>query len=40
MGSSTVFINGKAAHRMGDQDKHCGGMGQMIEGSTNVIVGG
>jgi uncharacterized Zn-binding protein involved in type VI secretion len=40
MGSSTVMINGKAAHRMGDQDKHCGGMGQMIEGSTNVIVGG
>jgi hypothetical protein len=25
---------------MGDQDQHCGGMGQMIEGSTNVIVGG
>jgi hypothetical protein len=21
-------------------DQHCGGMGQMIEGSTNVIVGG
>ncbi|MBC7977736.1 MAG: PAAR domain-containing protein [Myxococcales bacterium] len=40
MGSSTVFINNKAAHRQGDQDKHCGGMGQMIEGSTNVIVGG
>ena len=40
MGSSTVFINSKAAHRMGDQDQHCGGMGQMIEGSTNVMVGG
>ena len=40
MGSQTVFINSKAAHRMGDQDQHCGGMGQMIEGSTNVIVGG
>jgi uncharacterized Zn-binding protein involved in type VI secretion len=39
-GSGTVFINGKAAHRMGDSDKHCGGMGQLIEGSTNVIVGG
>jgi len=39
-GSLTVFINGKAAHRMGDQDQHCGGMGQMIEASTNVIVGG
>jgi uncharacterized Zn-binding protein involved in type VI secretion len=40
VGSATVFINNKAAHRMGDQDQHCGGMGQMIEGSTNVIVGG
>ena len=39
-GSGTVFINSKAAHRMGDQDQHCGGSGQMIEGSTNVIVGG
>jgi uncharacterized Zn-binding protein involved in type VI secretion len=40
VGSGTVFINSKAAHRMGDQDQHCGGSGQMIEGSTNVIVGG
>jgi uncharacterized Zn-binding protein involved in type VI secretion len=39
-GSATVFINNRAAHRMGDQDQHCGGMGSMIEGSTNVIVGG
>ena len=39
-GSGTVMINNKAAHRMGDQDKHCGGMGQLIEGSTNVITGG
>jgi uncharacterized Zn-binding protein involved in type VI secretion len=40
VGSGTVMINNKAAHRMGDQDQHCGGMGQMIEGSTNVISGG
>lgn len=40
MGSGTVFINNKAAHRLGDQDQHCGGMGQMIEGSPNVITGG
>ena len=40
MGSSTVKINGQKAHRMGDQDEHCGGMGQMIEGSTNVMTGG
>jgi len=39
-GSGTVFINNKAAHRLGDADKHCGGMGQLIEGSNNVMVGG
>lgn len=39
-GSSTVFINGKKAHRMGDADKHCGGMGQLIGGSPNVMSGG
>lgn len=38
-GSQTVFINGKAAHRMGDQNRHCGGMGTLVEGSPNVIVG-
>ncbi len=40
MGSSTVKINNQDAHRQGDQDEHCGGMGQMIEGSTNVMTGG
>jgi uncharacterized Zn-binding protein involved in type VI secretion len=39
-GSATVFINNLKAHRLGDQDKHCGGTGQMIEGSSNVITGG
>jgi hypothetical protein len=34
-----VFINGKGAHRMGDQNRHCGGLGQLVEGSPNVIVG-
>jgi len=38
-GSATVFINGRPAHRMGDQDQHCGGMGNLIEGSPNVMVG-
>lgn len=38
-GSQTVFINGKSAHRMGDQNRHCGGMGTLVEGSPNVIVG-
>jgi len=36
----TVFINGKPAVRQGDQTKHCGGLGKMIEGSQNVIIGG
>jgi uncharacterized Zn-binding protein involved in type VI secretion len=40
IGSLTVKINNKAAHRIGDMDQHCGGVGKMIEGSTNVIVGG
>jgi uncharacterized Zn-binding protein involved in type VI secretion len=39
-GSATVFINGKQAHRLGDMDRHCGGIGQMIEGSQNVMIGG
>jgi PAAR motif len=38
-GSATVFINGKAAFRMNDPSKHCGGQGQLIEGSADVIVG-
>jgi uncharacterized Zn-binding protein involved in type VI secretion len=38
-GSATVFINNKAAHRLGDADTHCGGSGKLIEGSGNVIVG-
>lgn len=39
-GSATVKINYLDAHRQGDQDTHCGGVGQLIEGSTDVIVGG
>ena len=39
-GSGTVFINNVGAHRLGDSDTHCGGSGQLIEGSNNVIVGG
>lgn len=39
-GSGTVFINGLKAHRQGDKDTHCGGTGQMVEGSGNVITGG
>ncbi|MBM4368660.1 MAG: PAAR domain-containing protein [Deltaproteobacteria bacterium] len=39
-GSGTVFINKLPAHRLGDMDTHCGGVGQMIQGSPNVLVGG
>ena len=38
-GSRSVLINGRSAHRLGDLVKHCGGIGQTIEGSPNVIVG-
>ena len=39
-GSMTVFINFLPAHRLTDQDLHCGGLGYMVEGSANVITGG
>jgi len=38
-GSATVLINGKAAHRKDDATKHCGSVGKLIEGSSDVIVG-
>jgi uncharacterized Zn-binding protein involved in type VI secretion len=39
-GSATVFINNQKAHRVGDADTHCGGRGQMVVGSPNVVTGG
>ena len=39
-GSGTVFINGKAAVRKGDQTQHCGGVGNMYTGSATVNAGG
>ncbi len=38
--SGNVNINGKGAHRLGDRVSHCGGTGQLIAGSPNVITGG
>ena len=38
-GSATVFINGKGAFRMQDPTAHCGSMGQLVEGSADVLVG-
>jgi uncharacterized Zn-binding protein involved in type VI secretion len=40
MGSGTVIINFLPAHRNGDMTTHCGGVGSLIEGSTDVLVGG
>lgn len=40
VGSGTVMINGKAAHRKGDMDQHCGGMGTMQTASPDVETGG
>jgi uncharacterized Zn-binding protein involved in type VI secretion len=37
-GSSTVYINGKPCARMQDKTKHCGGSGQIIEGSPDVLI--
>lgn len=39
-GSTTVLINNMQAHRLNDMDQHCGGVGRMVEASTDVIVGG
>jgi len=39
-GSQTVLINNLQAHRKDDADQHCGGPGNMIEGSPDVLVGG
>jgi uncharacterized Zn-binding protein involved in type VI secretion len=39
-GSGTVSINDIPAHRLGDLTAHCGGVGNLIVGSPNVIVGG
>jgi uncharacterized Zn-binding protein involved in type VI secretion len=39
-GSATVFINNKPAIRLGDMTTHCGGVGQTIAGSPDVIIGG
>lgn len=38
-GARAVFINGLRVHRQGDATRHCGGAGQLIEGSPNVLIG-
>ena len=39
-GSGTVFVNDLPAVRLGDMTTHCGGVGAMITGSSNVNIGG
>ena len=39
-GSGTVKINGKKAHRKDDGTTHCGGSGNSIAGSSDVLTGG
>jgi uncharacterized Zn-binding protein involved in type VI secretion len=39
-GSGVVMINSLKAHRYGDAVQHCGGIGNTVEGSDNVITGG
>ena len=39
-GSSTVLFNNMAAARLGDITAHCGGVGTLIVGSNDVVVGG
>lgn len=38
-GAPGVVINERPAHRRGDAVNHCGGVGELIEGSDNVIFG-
>ena len=35
-GSPTVYVNGKPLARMNDATKHCGGNGNLVEGSPDV----
>lgn len=39
-GSATVLVDGQPAVRLNDTTRHCGGMGTMIEGSADILVGG
>jgi uncharacterized Zn-binding protein involved in type VI secretion len=39
-GSGSVFFNDIPAARLGDSTAHCGGSGKLVQGSTNLMVGG
>lgn len=39
-GSASVLVNGVPVVRQDDRTRHCGGVGKMIEGSGDVLIGG
>lgn len=39
-GSATVLVDGRPVVRLHDMTRHCGGAGEMIEGSADILVGG
>ncbi len=39
VGAQSVYINSRPAHRVNDQTQHCGGVGMLIEGSADVLIG-
>lgn len=39
-GSATVLVDRQPVVRLRDMTRHCGGIGEMIEGSANILVGG
>jgi uncharacterized Zn-binding protein involved in type VI secretion len=38
-GAPAVMLNDRPAHREGDACQHCGGAGQLAEGSADVFIG-
>lgn len=38
-GAPRVLINRRPAHRVGDKDEHCGGVGNLVQGSPNILIG-
>lgn len=39
-GAATVFVNRRPVVRLGDDSQHCDGMGELIEGSEDCLIGG
>lgn len=38
-GAIAVLINNRQVHRAGDADQSCGGSGELVQGSANVLIG-